>query len=157
MKEKWMIVENFEDYAVSSMGNVKNIKNGKILKQNINGDYNYVQLKKRNFRVHRLVALMFIPNNYNKPYVNHLDGNKSNNIVENLEWCTAQENNLHARKTGLIKQNKPVIITDINTNETITFESTNECARFLNSNNGSINRVLKGKRNKHKNFFIKYL
>jgi hypothetical protein len=116
-----------------------------------------VQLKKLNFRVHRLVALMFIPNNSNKPYVNHLDGNKSNNIVENLEWCTAQENNIHARKTGLINQNKPVIITNINTNETITFESTNECARFLNSNNGSVNRVLKGMRNKHKNFFIRYL
>ena len=66
-----------------------------------NRGYYSVGIKRKTFMVHRLVALAFIRNPENKPFVNHKDGNKVNNQVDNLEWCTAQENNQHARETGL--------------------------------------------------------
>ncbi len=69
-----------------------------------NRGYYSVGIRRKTFMVHRLVALAFIPNPENKAMVNHLDGNKLNNQVSNLEWCTVQENNHHARQTGLHKQ-----------------------------------------------------
>ena len=59
--------------------------------------------KRKSLKVHRLVAISFIPNPMNKPYINHIDGNPINNCVENLEWCTQHENVVHAYKIGLRK------------------------------------------------------
>ena len=61
----------------------------------------YLQGYSKPFLVHRLVAQTFIPNPDNKPQINHIDGNKQNNNVNNLEWCTRAENQLHAFETGL--------------------------------------------------------
>ena len=99
-------------YQVSNLGRIKSLpRNGTILKERIlkenlsNKGYYMVVLSKNNIPkkklIHRIVAQTFIPNPYNKGTVNHIDGNKLNNKVENLEWCTIKENNIHARKNGL--------------------------------------------------------
>lgn len=59
--------------------------------------------KQKTVRIHRLLAIMFIPNPFKKPHVNHIDGNKENYALENLEWCTRSENMKHAYKIGLKK------------------------------------------------------
>jgi len=93
-------------YIIYSDGRVYSTRYNKFLKGDINrGGYHTVTLyykgNRKTKKIHRLVAEAFIPKVEGKDYVNHIDGDKDNNDVSNLEWCTVYENNLHARKTGL--------------------------------------------------------
>ena len=107
-----MKIKNIEGYdgmyQVSECGKV--YSQIKELKQTLNKGYLYLNLKNNGIQkfcsVHRLVALNFIANPQNKPQVNHIDGNKQNNNVSNLEWATAKENTNHAYDTGLQIQKK---------------------------------------------------
>ena len=92
-------------YSITSTGKVWSHIQNKFLKQDIRNGYYSVKLGKfgKKESVHRLVASCFISNTENKPCVNHIDGNKLNNNIENLEWCTHFENTYHAQQTGLMK------------------------------------------------------
>ena len=122
MNEIWKPVVNFEGfYEVSNLGNVRTIdrnvydKNGKlrriklknITKQLDRNGYYKVDIKndieRKTISVHRLVGQAFLLNSENKPTINHIDGNKLNNVVSNLEWATYSENNKHAVTVGLRK------------------------------------------------------
>lgn len=108
MGEHWKQIEEYPDYFISDFGQVKSAKGNKekILKPGKypNG-YKFVTLcqfgKCKNFMIHRIVAIAFIPNPNIFPVVNHKDGNKQNNKVKNLEWCTSSENFKHAVNKGL--------------------------------------------------------
>lgn len=97
-------IDNLEHYFIDRNGKIFSTVRGsaKELKTRTNKrGYVDIKLKGKTYKVHRLVALAYIPNPKNLPQVNHLDGNKSNNKVTNLEWADNQQNQLHAWGTGL--------------------------------------------------------
>lgn len=105
--KRWMPVYGFEDkYTVCEDGRIWSRRNQIILKNRPNKGYLCVSLGisrdcRSNVSIHRIVAKAFIPNPENKPTVNHKDGNKLNNCVENLEWATIKEQQQHAVKIGI--------------------------------------------------------
>ena len=151
MEEAWKDVVGFEgEYQISNLGRLKHFskKGWNILKNtNKKGWYFNVILvgksKTKSIKIHRLVAEAFIPNPENKPCINHKDGNKQNNCVDNLEWATQKENIEHARRTGLWHYNSPyrelkVAQYDLNHNLIAIFKScafagkeTGICARNI--------------------------
>ena len=118
--EEWRDIPGYETYyQASSLGNIRRLNSivagrcntlrrlaGDVLKlqKNSNGYITVgfcINHSCKYQRVHRLVCMAFHPNSENKKFVNHKDGNKTNNHIDNLEWCTKSENEIHAYKTGL--------------------------------------------------------
>ena len=90
-------IDGYDNYFVSNFGNIKNSKKNKIMKlSNDNKGYKIINLSKNGkvkmFKVHRLVGIAFLENVDEKPMIDHIDNNRSNNNVKNLRWCTNQEN-----------------------------------------------------------------
>lgn len=116
--EMWKPIKEWEDlYCVNELGEVLNVKTNKTIMGDINNAGYYrvcfydkkTNRKKRYFR-HRLVALHFIDNPNNYKEVNHIDGDKSNNSVTNLEWVDRKENEHHCRKEMGTKEYKPFVV-----------------------------------------------
>lgn len=104
-KERWRVIDEHPNYAVSDLGRVRNIQKNFILKPYDDGKgYYRVNLNNRSVRLHILVASAFLSNPDHKPIVNHKHGNKHDCRASQLEWVTASENTIHAYVTGLIKK-----------------------------------------------------
>lgn len=102
-------VEGFSRYRVSSEGKVYAVHLNRYLTNNNNGT-GYIQVKvrddsgnRKNFYVHRLVALFFVPNDKGLDEVNHIDSDRANNCSDNLEWTTRSANMIHARDNGRLR------------------------------------------------------
>jgi hypothetical protein len=150
MEEIWKDIEGYEGlYQVSNLGRVKSLKKkyskeDRIRKLRLDKDgYLVVSLwkygKPKTMKVHRLIAISFIENIENKSFVNHLDGIKNNNSIENLEWVTASENTKHAHYTGLM--NKKLVI-DLVTNK--IYNSTAEASKFYSIDASGLSKMLRG-------------
>lgn len=168
----WKDIEGTDGYIqVNELGEVRSLLTGKekILKQQVdNKGYTRVTVtykrKKIRIKPHRAVAKLFVENPDNYPQVNHKDGNKLNNRADNLEWCTNQQNCIHAVKMGLwdtviegsIRENmarrKPVVA--YKDGEIKHFDSVVEAQKYFGSRH--ISDVLKGKRSHVKGWKFKY-
>lgn len=156
-----------KEYAVSNLGNVYSLifksrygtfKRQKLLKPNISksGYYSFAigsqkECLMKRYLLHRLVALTFLPNPDNKTFVNHIDGDKSNNVVSNLEWCTRSENEIHAHKTGLknfIKNHRAnacLSQQQVNQIRTIKDLSQRSIAKKYNTSQANISHIINNK------------
>lgn len=172
--EVWKDINGYEGlYQISNFGRVKRLAREVLYKDG--RKYNYKEKIMNDFKthkgysiisftinnnskwyyIHRIVAEAFIPNLENKPQVNHKDGNKLNNNVENLEWCTNSENITHAYKNNLMSNNKRVFQYDLNGNYIKEWNSIREAQMELKLNH--IYDVCSGKRKKCGNYIWKYV
>lgn len=149
--EEWRPIKDFENYHISNYGNVKNIVTNKILRNTDKDGYYCVALVnnkiRKGFKVHRLVAQQFIDNPENKSDVNHKDKNKHNNHINNLEWNTRKENNIH-RSFGTkitTNKNKPIYRIDKETNDIIEKYNSIELAAEWAYNNELTKTVHNGR------------
>lgn len=150
------LLERDANYAVDELGNVYSMRRNKQLTAKLNHDgYLRIQLWKNQkceyISIHRLIAETFIPNPENKPFVNHINGIKGDNRVENLEWCTQKENIKHAFDTGLSRHrpknwkvlSKKVEQYDLDGNLLNTWLSTMDVERTLGINHVYISKACK--------------
>ena len=173
MKINYKIISGFNGrYMISSNGDVlSNFGKGRIMKKCLDKDgYIKVGLSgkvgdlfvSKFFQVHRLVADAFIPNDdlENKTQVNHIDGDKSNNCVHNLEWVTQEGNIRHAIKTGLLRGRRPydkLLQLDLNNSLVKVWDCVSDVTKDKRYKRGAISRCCNGKAETHKGYKWKYL
>lgn len=163
MGEVWKDIKGYEGlYQVSNLGRVKSLwyKRERILKPSKDRQgYLKVNLCRNNIRitykVHRLVAEVFIPNPENKPQVNHINEIKNDNRMENLEWTTSKENINHGTRNQQVS--KPVNQYDLQWNLVAIYESLNEASRQTGVNQGNISAVCLGRYKTAGGFRWRYL
>jgi len=145
--EVWKNIPYFSKYQISSYGNIKNIINNKLLKPHIKNSYYSVALfddtgKRKGMLIHRLVAISFLPNDENKLTVNHKDHNTLNNKLDNLEWASHLEQNIHKNyppkeKQELISSRK-TLLHNKTTNEDLTFDTMVYACKYIYDNTPNV-------------------
>ena len=177
MKEEWRDIEGYEGmYQVSNLGRVRSldrhVKNwvgkklmkGKMISVCNDGrGYLLVNLwknnKPKNIRTHRLIAKAFIPNPENKPQINHINGDGTDNRIENLEWCTASENIQHAHNTGLasnVNKRKKISMKSLDGKTLFIFDSILEASIITGYPNTGICDCCRGGRATSKGYKWEY-
>lgn len=174
MEEIWKEIPNFEGlYEASNLGRIRSFKTKKIKKQRYTVkkylQVNLYKKEEKTYRVHRLIAETFIKNFNNFPEINHKDGNKQNNCVDNLEWITTYDNIQHAIKNGLYnnkknkrnkrnnKKERKIIQYNLDGKLLKEWNNISEIMKELNiKNNSHIYECCKGKRKKCYNSIWKY-
>lgn len=164
VREIWIDIEKLDSlYRISNFGNVKSIRRKKLKPMQDNGKgYKqlYVQIKNKRFvfYIHRLVAEAFIPNPSNKPHINHKNGIKSDNRVDNLEWVTQSENLKHAVNKNLIKSGQDSKKSKLSESKVIAIKrlykinprfNRSHVANKLGVRDTTIIKIITGKRWKH--------
>lgn len=165
--ENWKDIPGYEGlYQISDFGNVRSLPkiwsignnggtgyhDGIILKKILIKGYvvcNLIRDKKiKTFRVHRLVGESFIPNPDNKPCINHKDLNRSNNIIDNLEWCTNLENAIHRKDNGKYSVGKKHHMYKplINLNSGVFYDTLTEAANAMGMKYSTLSNMVRGKR-----------
>lgn len=153
MMEKWTSIKGLKGlYEVSTRGRVRRLAGTygchktRIIKDRDCKGYRVITLSKNNkarhFRVNRLVAINFIPNPQNKPATNHINGNPSDNRVENLEWVTVQENVNHMHEVTKKAKNPRIKVRCINTR--IEFKSIRDAATSMGLDDAAVYRCISG-------------
>ena len=167
MEEIWKNIKGYEgEYEVSSHGRVRSLnrlswngvaywmKEGRVLTpRKTKTGYLRVQLNGKDFYIHRLVGQAFIPNPENKETINHLDEDKSNNRVDNLQWATQSENNawgdrierIAAKTRGKTINNIPIAQFDLDGNFIAVYNSAIEASKKLGIDNSTISKAVKGR------------
>lgn len=171
---EWIPIKGFEEkYLISNTGEVYSFylrDNLKVQKNKYGYAYCQLSISKNNLKyslIHRLVALHFLPNPEDKPQVNHIDGNKGNNTLENLEWATAKENTKHAYEKKLrnneilrnngIRNSKKVYQIDIDTKNIVkVWNSAREARRVGGFHDGHIANCCKLETESYNGFIWRY-
>lgn len=159
--EVWLTVPENPKYQVSSNGRVRNVKTGRLLKPQLVKGYPRVVLSDgpncKPVMVHKLVAGTFFDDDHTNLQVNHIDGDKTNNFVGNLEWVTGSENILHAYQTGLKRPPcpNPKKVRIVETGE--VFSTMSECARHIGGSKRHISECAHGTRQTHMGYHFEHV
>lgn len=154
--EEWKKTEDYPKYSVSNLGRVRNDKTGKIRILDYNRGYLQIHLSKNkkmdSVKIHRLVAITFIPNPENKPVVNHINNIRDDNRVENLEWVNQKENLEHTFKQGRVPNGVKHYNAKLNMEQVKEIRESNlnqrELSEIYNISKTAICLILKNKRYK---------
>lgn len=164
MNDEFKKIPDYPDYEISRSGAIRHISTGKIKYARLTrSGYYRVSLKDidgitRNTGLHRLLGLTYLdlPNNYKSLVINHIDGNPGNNHIENLEWCTARDNVIHAGYMGLTTKCKPIEVRNIQTGETWVFDCYADAGKHFGLTKDAISWRVNSGENRVDNLFNQY-